>query len=90
MKRVIPEYSALMDIIQDALDKEKDAWNFYREAAEMAQTPDIKTFLLELAEMEKEHAELLSRKLESLKSDQTVMDGILSSFDDDPDPDEDT
>ena len=37
MKRVIPEYTALVDIIQDALDKEKDARDFYLEAADMAQ-----------------------------------------------------
>ncbi len=84
MKRVIPEYTALLDIIQDAIDKEKDAQAFYLEAADMAQAADVRDFLLEMADMERSHAELLARKLESLKSDQVVMDGILSSFDDDP------
>lgn len=87
MKRVIPEYSALEDIIQDAIDKEKDAQKFYAEAAELAQAAGIRDFLLDMAEMEQGHADMLSRKLESLKSDKTVMDGILSSFDDDPEPD---
>ncbi|MDX9759011.1 MAG: ferritin family protein [Bacteroidota bacterium] len=87
MKRVIPEYTSLEDIIQDAIDKEKDAHRFYTEAAEQAQTADIREFLLEMAEMEKGHAELLARKLESVRSDQAVFDGILSSFDDEAEPD---
>ena len=87
MKRVIPEYSTLEDIIQDAIDKEKDAFRFYTEAAAMAQTEDVRVFLLEMAAMEKEHAEMLARKLESIRSDMTVMDGILSSFDDEAEPD---
>ena len=84
MKRVIPEYTTLIDIIQDAIDKEKDAQAFYLEAADMAVATDVRDFLLEMAEMERNHAELLSRKLEALKSDQVVLDGILSSFEDDP------
>jgi rubrerythrin len=84
MKRVIPEYTALIDIIQDAIDKEKDAQAFYLEAADMAQAAEVRDFLLEMAEMERNHAEMLTNKLESLKSDQVVLDGILSSFEDDP------
>ncbi len=84
MKRVIPEYASLEDILQDAIDKENDARQFYTEAAGLAQAADVRDFLLEMAEMEKGHADMLARKLESLKSDKTVMNGILSSFDDDP------
>ncbi|MFA6232811.1 MAG: ferritin family protein [Bacteroidota bacterium] len=87
MKRVIPEYTALEDIIQDAIDKEKDAQQFYTEAAGLAQAAGIREFLLDMADMEQGHADMLARKLESLKSDKTVMDGILSSFDDEPEPD---
>ncbi len=84
MKRVIPEYSSLENILQDAIDKELDAKQFYTEAAELAQAAAVREFLLEMAEMEQGHADMLRRKLESFKSDKTVMDGILSSFDDDP------
>ncbi len=87
MKRVIPEYTTLEDIIQDAMDKESDAHRFYMEAAELAPAAEIRDFLLEMAEMEKGHAEMLARKLESVRSDKTVMDGILSSFDDEAEPD---
>lgn len=87
MKRVIPEYTSLEDILQDAIDKENDAREFYLEAAKLAQAAGIRDFLLEMAEMEQGHADLLARKLESVRSDQTVMDGILSSFNDDPEQD---
>ncbi|MBE0645688.1 MAG: hypothetical protein IH600_16535 [Bacteroidetes bacterium] len=87
MKRVIPEYASLEDIIQDAIDKEKDAEQFYAEASELAQATEIRDFLLNMAEMEKGHAEMLARKLESIRSDKTVMDGILSSFNDEPETD---
>ncbi|MBN1448775.1 MAG: hypothetical protein JXA28_12665 [Bacteroidetes bacterium] len=87
MKRVIPEYTTLEDILQDAIDKENDAREFYLAAAGLAQAAGIRDFLLEMADMEKGHAELLTRKLDSVRSDQTVIDGILSSFDDEPEQD---
>ncbi|PLX30985.1 MAG: hypothetical protein C0600_06855 [Ignavibacteria bacterium] len=87
MKRVIPEYTALVDILQDAIDKEEDAKRFYLEAAELAQATDVRDFLLTMAEMEQGHADMLAEKLASLKSDQTVMNGILSSFNDEPEED---
>ncbi|MBR9977480.1 MAG: hypothetical protein KFH87_05280 [Bacteroidetes bacterium] len=90
MKRVIPEYSSLVDIIEDAIIKEKDAWRFYTEAAEMAPTDDIREFLLEMAAMEKEHVTLLTNKLETLRSDNTVMEGILSSYNPEAEPDSDS
>ena len=82
MKRVIPEYKSLVDILQDAVGKERDAERYYREAADMAQDERVKHFLNELADMEKEHAVRLDQMLEQLRADQTVMDGILSSFGD--------
>lgn len=87
MKRVIPEYISLEDILQDAIDKENDAREFYMQAAQLAQAQGIRDFLLEMAEMEQGHADLLRKKLESVQSDKTVMHGILSSFDDDPEQD---
>jgi len=84
MKRVIPEYSSLEDILQDAIDKETDAKQFYTEAANLAQAAEVRDFLLGMAEMEQGHADMLQRKLESVKSDKTVMNGILSSFNDEP------
>lgn len=82
MKRVIPSYKRLIDILQDAADQESDAAQFYAEAAELAEDPELKKFLIDLAEMEEDHHRMLKEKLESLKADQRVMDGILSSYGD--------
>ncbi len=87
MKRVIPAYKTLVEVLQDALDKEKDAVSFYREAAEMADEGDIRAFLLQLAEMESEHAGMIQQRLDSLQSDKRVMDGILSSYGEDSEDD---
>lgn len=82
MKRVIPTYKNLVDILQDAADQERDASDYYAEAAELAQDPDVKEFLMDLAKMEEDHHRMLIEKLESLKADQGVMDGILASYSD--------
>lgn len=82
MKRIIPSYKNLVDILQDAIDQEHDAAQYYAEAAEMSQEPEVKEFLLELAKMEEDHHRLLVEKLESLKADQRIMNGILSSYGD--------
>ena len=84
MMRVIPAYRTLVDVIQDAIGKESDAERFYTEAAELASTPEVRDFLLGMARMEHDHYTMLSDKLASLKADQTVMNGILSSYDDQP------
>lgn len=67
MKHVIPAYQDLFDVLQDAVDKEKDAERFYREAAERTDDPDISAFLFDLAKMEGQHYILLKEKLEALK-----------------------
>lgn len=82
MEHVIPAYKNLVDVLQDAVDKESDAEQFYREAAELALEPELKNFLLNLASMEGEHYELLKGKLELLKANSDVMYGIMSSFGD--------
>jgi rubrerythrin len=83
MKQIIPEYLTLADIFRDAIDKENDAEKFYLQASELAQTAELRDFLVGLARMEREHAELLGKKLESFQADKTVMDGILSSYGED-------
>ncbi|NOY05847.1 MAG: hypothetical protein GXO82_04330 [Chlorobi bacterium] len=80
MKRVIPAYRNLSDILQDACDKESDAEQFYREAADMALDPGIRSFLLRLADMEKDHYHMLRTRLEKLKAEQSAMAGIISSY----------
>lgn len=84
MKRVIPEYKNLVDIIQDAVDKESDAEDYYLQAAERAHTAEVRDFLTGLARMERDHHDQLAAMLEKLRAEKTVMDGILSSYDEPP------
>lgn len=83
MKRIIPAYKNLTDVLQDAVDKEADAEEFYLEAAELALESDVKNFLVHLAEMERDHYHQLKNKLEALKATGHVTNGILSSFGED-------
>ena len=83
MKQVIPAYKNLVDVLQDAVDKEADAELFYREASELALDPEVKEFLLHLSDMEADHYDQLKAKLETLKANGQVIDGIRSSFGED-------
>ncbi len=57
------------DIVQFAIDRELDAYNFYTEAKKAAQTSNAKTFFDQLAQQELIH----KQKLESMKLSQEVM-----------------
>jgi rubrerythrin len=52
-------FNTIQEIIQFAIDKEKDAQTFYRSAASLSQYPGISTLFLELAEEEESHQKLL-------------------------------
>ena len=80
MQHVVPEYTNLIDLFQDAIDKERDAEVFYRQAAELAQSVDIKQFLLELSATEHEHFLALTQKLEQVRAELMAMDGIMASY----------
>jgi rubrerythrin len=51
--------STFEEIVQFAIDKEKNAQSFYRSAAGLSRYPGIPTLFLELAEEEKKHETLL-------------------------------
>lgn len=80
MSRTVPEYRNLRDILRDAINEELEAQKFYTDAASLATSDDIRTFLLELADMERDHAEQLTRRLDGLQADQAVLDGIRASY----------
>jgi rubrerythrin len=84
MQKIIPEYMTLVEVLQDAILKESDAEQFYLEASSLSPSTEVRQFLIEMAKMEKEHFDLLSKQLESLKADQHIIDGILSSYDENP------
>jgi rubrerythrin len=52
-------FSTLQDIIQFAINKEKDAQTFYRSVASLSRYPGIAPLFLELAAEEEKHEKLL-------------------------------
>lgn len=52
-------FSTIQEIIQFAIDKEKDDQTFYRSAATLSQYPGIPSLFLELAAEEEKHQKLL-------------------------------
>lgn len=76
----IPEFSSFEEIIEYAMKEEKEAEDFYMKASERVFDPDLKNFLLKLAELEVEHYETLKHKLEEYKANRFGMKGIMSSF----------
>ncbi|CUS91572.1 ferritin family protein [Candidatus Kryptonium thompsonii] len=70
----------MIEILRVAIEREKDSFDYYYSASLKACDTSIQKFLLELAEMEKEHRRLLEEKLQQLEAEISVLDGIRSSF----------
>lgn len=79
-KKNIPQFSSCEEIIQYAMNEEKNAQNFYLKTSEQMSDPDLKRCLLKLAEMEEEHYETLKNELELYKAIHFCTRGIMSSF----------
>ncbi len=54
-------FNTIQEVIQFAIDKEKDAQTFYRSAASLSQYPGISALFLELAAEEGKHQALLEQ-----------------------------
>ncbi len=70
----------ILEILKTAIEREKDSFDYYYSASLKACEPQVQKFLLELAEMEKEHRRLLEEKLKEIEAQISVTDGIRSSF----------
>ncbi len=70
----------MIEILKVAIEREKDSFDYYYSASLKACEPSIQKFLLELAEMEKEHRRLLEEKLSQLEAEVSVIESIRSSF----------
>ena len=55
-------------ILRTAIEREADSFDYYHEAAMQTDDPELKQFLLGLAEMEKEHSRRLREELERLEN----------------------
>ena len=78
---IISEFATIEEILSFAMKEEKDAYDFYMAAAERMADPDLKQFLIHLAETEIEHFTVLERKLDEYKANNFSSKAIMSSFD---------
>jgi len=76
----ISEFSSCEEIIQYAMNEEKNAHDFYLKTSDRVFDPGLKRCLLNLADMEEEHYETLKNQLEQYKAIQFCTHGIMSSF----------
>ncbi len=75
--------STLREIIQFAIDKEKDAQTFYRSAATLSQYPGIAPFFSELAAEEEKHQKLLEELPDPMtlpENSKTIPDLKISDY----------
>ncbi len=77
----IPEFSTIEEILEYAMKEEQEAYEYYIEAAGRIADPDMKQFLIHLAELEVEHYNNLKEKLESYRANHFSAKGIMASFD---------
>ncbi len=74
-------FDSIEGILEAAMLDEQDAAQFYKDAAEMTIDPDLKQFLLKLAEMEAGHFVSLKEKLDECRARGFCAKAILASFD---------
>jgi len=70
----------IIEILKVAIEREKDSFDYYYSASLKACEPAVQKFLMELAQMEKEHRRLLEEKLREIEAEVSIRDGIRSSF----------
>jgi len=81
MLKPIPDYGSVEEIIQDAIKEEQSAEQWYRQAADRMQSPEMKEVLMGLAAMEAEHAATLAGCLEQYRREREMCRALMRSFD---------
>ena len=76
-KRETPETRTLVQILEEAIAKEHDSYEYYAKAASQSGKPAVKRMFLHLAEMEKEHFTELNRQLDYVKA-QIIVDSAIT------------
>lgn len=84
MLKPINKYESVKDILVDAIAEEEYAEYWYTQAAELTPDPNLKSTLITLAAMEADHALQLKNCLELAKVQQSVNEGIMASFGENP------
>jgi rubrerythrin len=59
---------SMEEILRTAIEREADSYDYYHSAALETADPELRAFLMGLAEMEKEHSRRLREELEKLEN----------------------
>ncbi len=70
----------ILSILEEAIESEIESEEKYLHAAEMACDARVRDFLISLAKMECEHKELLTKQLEELRAQMTVVGEMNDMF----------
>jgi rubrerythrin len=76
-KRETPEARTLVQILEEAIENERDSYEYYAEAARHSGKPSVKRMFLSLAEMEKGHFAELNKQLDYVKA-QIIVDSAIT------------
>jgi rubrerythrin len=79
--REIKKYRSVVEILQDAIDKEVDSFDYYYQCAQEVSDRELKDFLLKLAQTEEDHRQQLEEYLREAKAQMEIDEAIMSSFD---------
>lgn len=66
------EALTMMEILEEAIQREKDSYDYYHHAATVAVKPSAKKMFLSLAEREKDHMSELCDHLTELKAQMEI------------------
>lgn len=77
-------FTSFEEIFEYAMNEELEAYDFYIAAADSVEDPDLKAFLIELANMETDHYQILKKKLDECRANNFCCHGIMASFGDQP------
>lgn len=76
-KRETPETRTLVQILEEAIAREHDSYEYYAKAARHSGKPAVKRMFLHLAEMEKGHFAELNKQLDYVKA-QIIVDSAIT------------
>ena len=76
-KREIPEARTLVQILEEAIAKEHESYEYYADAARHSGKPSVKRMFLSLADMEKGHITELNKQLDHVKA-QMIVDTAIT------------
>ena len=61
-------FRTMREILRGAIEHEQESFEYYHSAALQAEDPELRRFLMGLAEMEKDHERQLKEQLERLEN----------------------